>query len=38
LSTALQGALANVNINLDELRDRGAEVGDIEAAVRELAR
>ncbi len=38
LSTALQGALANVNINLDELRDRGAELGDIEAAVRELAR
>jgi glutamate formiminotransferase len=37
LNTARQGALANVNINLDDLRERGAEIGDIEAAVDELA-
>jgi len=37
LNTAREGALANVNINLDDLRERGADIGDIEAALGELA-
>ena len=37
LNTARESALANVNINLDDLRVRGADIADIEAALGELA-
>jgi glutamate formiminotransferase/formiminotetrahydrofolate cyclodeaminase len=33
LGAALEGALANVVINADDLRERGADVSDLEAAV-----
>jgi glutamate formiminotransferase len=36
LNTAREGALANVDINVDELRGRGADTGELEAAAREL--
>jgi glutamate formiminotransferase len=36
LNAARDGALANVLINLDDLRERGADLADLEAAVREL--
>jgi formiminotetrahydrofolate cyclodeaminase len=36
LNAAREGALANVVINLDDLRERGADIADLEAAVREL--
>ena len=32
LAAAREGALANVAINLDDLRERGAEIADLEAA------
>jgi hypothetical protein len=37
LSAAREGALANVVINLDDLRERGADIADLEAALGELA-
>ena len=37
LDAARQGALANVVINLEDLRERGADIAELEAAVRELA-
>ena len=36
LNAAREGALANVVINLDDLRERSADIADLEAAVREL--
>jgi len=36
LSASKVGALANVAINADDLRERGADVSDLEAAAREL--
>ena len=36
LNAALQGALANVAINLDDLRQRGSAVSDLETALGEL--
>ncbi|MGD0081892.1 MAG: glutamate formimidoyltransferase [Acidimicrobiales bacterium] len=36
LNAAREGALANVAINADDLRERGADVSDLESAVREL--
>ena len=37
LNAAREGALANVVINLDDLRQRGAEIGDLEVAVQRLS-
>jgi formiminotetrahydrofolate cyclodeaminase len=37
LNAAREGALANVLINLDDLRERAAEVAGFEAAVRQLS-
>jgi hypothetical protein len=37
LNAAREGALANVVINVDDLRERGADITDLEAAVRELS-
>jgi glutamate formiminotransferase len=37
LNAAREGALANVLINLDDLRERGADIADVEEAVRELS-
>jgi glutamate formiminotransferase/formiminotetrahydrofolate cyclodeaminase len=37
LSAAREGAIANVLINLDDLRERGADIAELEAAVKELA-
>jgi glutamate formiminotransferase/formiminotetrahydrofolate cyclodeaminase len=36
LNAAREGSLANVVINLGDLRERGADMADLEAAVREL--
>ena len=36
-SAAREGAIANVNINLDDLRERGADIADLEAALVELS-
>jgi glutamate formiminotransferase/formiminotetrahydrofolate cyclodeaminase len=36
LDAGREGAAANVAINVDDLRERGAEVADLEAAIREL--
>ena len=36
LNAAREGALANVVINVDDLRERGADIADLEAAIREL--
>ena len=36
LGAAQQGAIANVIINLEDLRERGVNITDLEAAVREL--
>ena len=36
-SVAREGAIANVNINLDDLRERGADIADLEAALVELS-
>jgi len=37
LNAAREGGLANVLINLDDLRERGADIADLETAVRELS-
>jgi glutamate formiminotransferase/formiminotetrahydrofolate cyclodeaminase len=37
LNAAREGALANVVINVDDLRERGADITDLETAVRELS-
>ncbi|MGD1011320.1 MAG: glutamate formimidoyltransferase [Acidimicrobiales bacterium] len=37
LKAALEGALENVVINLVDLRERGADIGDLDTAVRELS-
>lgn len=37
LDAAREGALANVAINVDDLRERGEDVADLEAAARKLA-
>jgi len=37
LNAGRDGAAANVAINVGDLRDRGAEVADLEAAIRDLA-
>ena len=37
LNAAREGAVANVIINADDLRERGADIAAIEAAVRELS-
>ena len=36
LEASRKGALANVAINLDDLRERGADFADFETAIREL--
>jgi formiminotetrahydrofolate cyclodeaminase len=36
LNAAREGALANVAINLDDLRGREADITDLEAAIEEL--
>ncbi|MGO9204789.1 MAG: glutamate formimidoyltransferase [Candidatus Limnocylindrales bacterium] len=37
LDAAREGAIANVVINADDLRERGADIADLETAVRELS-
>ena len=37
LGAAREGALANVVINADDLRGRGADVSDLEAAVARMS-
>jgi glutamate formiminotransferase len=36
LNAARQGAIANVAINVDDLRERGADIAELESAIREL--